>query len=275
MPTFYATIAVNQTRPWMPDVPYLLPASSWATVARKDGSLRPPNLPPHVKHVAADCGGFVATLKWGDYRYTPQQYVDWLRSFAPAWAATMDYCCEDEITSGKPGIVRERQRRTTDNAQMFFEKYLDITWVPTVQGWTVEDYIFHARQLKPVIDLMQARYQGNPHWRVGIGTLCARASTQMIQKVVTAVAQELPGVPLHLWGVKLTTLKSKIALPQVISVDSAAWMPGGLGRTGIEARDERRVMGMKQMEHALHVALPRYVEKFENAIAQPKQPLLI
>lgn len=71
---FYATIAAEQPRDYMPgDVAYLLPASSWARV-----KMRKPKLPTHVTRFAADSGGFVATKIWGDYRYTPQQYVEWL-----------------------------------------------------------------------------------------------------------------------------------------------------------------------------------------------------
>jgi hypothetical protein len=39
----------------------------------------------------------VATRIWGDYRFSPTQYVSWLHTFRPAWAAMMDYCCEDEL----------------------------------------------------------------------------------------------------------------------------------------------------------------------------------
>jgi hypothetical protein len=69
--TFYATIDAGSIRSYMPNVPYLLPASSWARF-----NLRRPNLPAHVTHVAADSGGFVATFRnHGVYTYTPQQYA--------------------------------------------------------------------------------------------------------------------------------------------------------------------------------------------------------
>jgi hypothetical protein len=74
--------------------------------------------------------------------------------------------------------------------------------------------------------------------------------------------------------VKLAVLQSRIALPQVVSVDSAAWYPGGLGRTGIEARDEKLSMGITQREHAFCVALPRYLEKVERAVSAPKQMVM-
>lgn len=266
---FYFTVGYGKTRPYMPDVPYMLPASSWARA-----NLCKPALPPHVKHVAADCGGFVATLKWGDYRYTPDEYARWLETFRPVWAATMDYCCEDEITSGKPGVVRERQQKTSAMAELFWREYRDApwVWVPTVQGWHVEDYQRHARELKPLIAEMQA--QGDV-FRVGIGTLCARASVTMVRHVVSVVAAELRGVPLHLWGVKLNVLKSRYLLPQVVSVDSAAYDTGGLGRSGHEAREERQEMGLTQYEHVYQVLLPRYQKRVESALLGSKQTAML
>lgn len=271
--TFYATMTVDHIRPYMANVPVLLPASSWVRV-----KMRRPNLPPQVQEVAADSGGFVATFRWGgEYRYTPQQYVDWLNTFTPSWAATMDFCCEPPITDGKADVVRERQQRTTEMAYRFWSDYRDTpwTWTPTVQGWNVEDYQRHAATLRPLIEKMKAHYSADPRFRVGIGTLCARANAAMVHRFVRAVAAELPGVPLHLWGVKLSVLKSHLALPQVVSVDSAAWIPGGLGRTGFEAKEERATLGLTQRQHAHLVALPRYLEKVERAINTPKQlPLL-
>ncbi len=257
--TFYYTMSCDHLRPYMANVPVMLPASSWSRV-----NMRKPKLPPHVHHVAADCGGFVATFRWGDYRYSPGQYVDWLDTFQPRWAATMDYCCEREITGQNDGVVLERQQRTSDMAYHFWQEYRDSSWawVPTLQGWDVADYVRHARELRPLIDEM--RRASSSEFRVGIGTLCRRASSQMVSEVVNAVAHELPGIPLHLWGVKLTVLQSRYSLPQVVSVDSAAWE--GLmyrGRTDWQ----RHKATMTQKEYAHKVALPRYLAKVDSALA--------
>jgi hypothetical protein len=136
--TFYATIDADSIRSYMPAVPYLLPASSWARY-----QLRPVRLPRRLKHLAADCGGFVATRIWGDYRFSPTQYVSWLHTFRPEWAAMMDYCCEDEITAGKPGLVRQRQERTTQMAWYFWQRYRFVpwVWVPSIQGWQIANLV--------------------------------------------------------------------------------------------------------------------------------------
>lgn len=258
--TFYATMSCDDLRPYMADVPVLLPASSWSRV-----KMRKPNLPPHVQHVAADSGGFVATFKWGDYKYTPDEYVRWLNTFTPKWAATMDYCCEREITGQNDGIVRQRQQRTTDMAYRFWKDYRDVSWawVPTIQGWHEEEYIRHAQELKPLIDEMHTA--GHPHFRVGIGTLCARASAAMVHRVVQAVAEQLPGVPLHLWGVKLGVLSAAYELPQVVSVDSAAWHGHFTGQGSAW-----KGYGLTQREYNHKIALPRYLNKIEAALSRPK-----
>lgn len=267
---FFYTVSQDDQRAYMPDVPVLLPASSFVE-RRVNGEyyLRKPNLPSHIARKAADCGGFVATFRWGDYRYSPDQYVEWLRTWGPQWAATMDYCCEDEITSGKPGVVRERQQKTTGMAYRFWDDYRNEpwVWVPTIQGWEVSDYQRHAREMKPLIQEMQKFYGTGRAFRVGIGTLCRRASAEMIRQVVNAVVAELGDVSLHLWGVKLSYLQSSVAIPeQIVSVDSAAWNDQ-FGR-GIEKFHES---GMPRRKYLWTIAQPNYQQKVEQALDTPKQ----
>jgi hypothetical protein len=140
-----------------------------------------------------------------------------------------------------------------------------------VQGWTVDDYRRHAGELAPLIGAMGAHYGHASAFRVGVGTLCRRASAAMIREVVDAVAAELPAIPLHLWGVKLTYAKDRIAIPPAVaSVDSAAWQ--GMFATGREAWKQS---GMSQAEYGLRVALPAYLDKFDAAVSGVKQLTLL
>jgi hypothetical protein len=117
---------------------------------------------------------------------------------------------------------------------------------------------------------------GSPDFRVGIGTLCRRASVAMIQQVTRNVARELPGVPLHLWGVKLTALKARVALPEaVVSVDSAAWNGLTHSRDRREYETWRDARMGTQREFSYRVALPRYLAKVEAALSGPKQLTLL
>ncbi len=54
----YATIDADSVRPYMPAVPVMLPASSWAR-----RGMRSPRLPAHVLETSADSGGFVAARR--------------------------------------------------------------------------------------------------------------------------------------------------------------------------------------------------------------------
>lgn len=270
---FYYTVSVTDLRPsyaeFIPGVALLLPASSWQRV-----DFKRPRVPAQIKRAAADSGGFVATFKWGNYRYTPERYVEWLNTWRPQWAATMDYCCEPEVAANA-GIVRQRQERTSDMAYRFWRDYPDApwSWTPTVQGWEVEDYRRHARELRPLIRAMQRA--GNPEFRVGIGTLCHRASSFTIHQVVRAVAAELPGVPLHLWGIKLGALKARQGLPaEVVSVDSAAWN-GAFGRDLTRLREERTRLGLTKARFSWTVMLPRYQAAVDKALGQSKQGYLL
>ncbi|SRR5579884_758114 len=277
MLTFYPTVSRGEVNRYCAIPRILLVASSFAAdEVRKYGMVRSALPQPHLSEMtverAADCGGFVSTFKWGGYRYTPEQYVEWLEGWQPQWAATMDYCCEDEITAGAPGIVRKRQYLTTEMAHTFWTlfRYASWVWVPTIQGWEVADYVRHAREMRPLIEEMQAFYGPLSAFRVGIGTLCRRASVAMIHEVVNAVSRELPGVPLHLWGIKLGALQAPVALPECVkSVDSAAW--NGLFRTG---RNEWKSSGLPQRRWIFDVALPRYQAKVEQALSVPKQALM-
>lgn len=288
--TFYPTVSCRELGKYADSVTrMLLPVSSWAgdklkrqerrglSIDMVQGDIPVPTLISSVQEVAADCGGFVATRKWGKYRYTPEQYVQWLHGLGNklSWAATMDFCCEPEVLGKTDNIVRLRQEKTTDMAHYFWNTYREKpwVWVPTIQGWEVEDYECHANEMKPLIMEMQVYYGLESAFRVGIGTLCARASTEMIQKVVLAVSAVLSDVPLHLWGVKLGLAKSPMAIPsQVMSIDSGAW--NGMFGTGRNLwKQERKPDGTtyRQTEWCLKVALPRYETKLHEALVDTKQ----
>lgn len=285
---FYATVDAQSCRSYMPaNVRYMLPASSYARF-----NFRKPNLPAHVTAWAADCGGYVATRINKGYTYTRATYVDWLLScpLAPKWAAMMDYCCEEEITETQ-GVVADRQDWTTDMARHFIQDWgwVPWAWVPTIQGWETADYLRHARQLAPLIRQLQSYYYHRPEYlwdaydgegepegmaaaqenllefRVGIGTLCARASTDQIHEIVNALTEELPGVSFHLWGVKLGALARGLPA-SVISVDSAAWN----GRFGRDL-ELQKTSGMTQREYSFKVALPRYLAKVDEALGQGRE----
>jgi hypothetical protein len=257
---FYATFDVDSLCSYIPqDVSVLLPASSFA----RDNFPRP-CLPVSVKNVAADSGGYVATRRWGEYRYSLDQYVNWLNTFRPMWVATMDYCCEPDLEV----VTRERQEKTTANAWQAWENYRSapFAWVPTIQGWLPADYRRHASELKPLIAEMQTAYADNPSWRVGVGTICRRSDVAAVQAILQEVRSVLPGVPLHLWGIKLDALRS-LDLAQVVSTDSAVWH----GKFESEVlRSRSALAGMSMRKYSVTVNLPAYMQKVYAAVAESR-----
>jgi len=281
---FYFTIGIDEWRPTYltEDVPILLPASSYARY-----NFRPIKMPSHITKKAADSGGFVATFKWGDYKYTPQQYIDWLDTWQPDWAACMDYCCENELTSGRHGIVRERQMKTTEMAHLFWDNYRDRQYalVPTIQGWEVSDYIQHANDMKPLIEEMQSFYETRAgqenEFRVGIGTLCRRTSIRQVIAIVMAVAGVLPMVRcFHLWGVKTTLWKAPVAFPFDVSSDSASWnMKAYYSQRQPEWKrwvEEQALLGNAESNrtHRYKILIPQTQAEIDQAMSQPKQRMM-
>lgn len=289
----YATIDVDSVRPAdMPaDIPYMLPASSWW---RK--KFPAPKLAPGLR-VAADCGGFVMTRKHGGYPFTPWTYDDWLSDIPGLeWAAMFDYCCEDELRQDPAywhAPVKARQSWTNSLAAHFLENFghRPWAWVPTVQGWETDDYKRHAEALAPLVAEFQRWYatftdydyapEGSDDteawqdferragaaaaFRVGIGTLCRRASQDQIRDIVEAVTSVLGPVPLHLWGVKLSRLSAHDLPSNVVSCDSAAWN-GRIGDNIENVNAEQRRLGMTQRQYGYRIALPRYVDRFQQRV---------
>jgi len=260
--TFYATFDVDSLCSYIPaGTAVLLPASSWAR-----DQLSRPRIPTYITDTGADSGGFVASRIWGDYRYSLEQYTAWLSSWSPRWAATMDYCCEPELQV----ITRDRQEKTTANIRAAWSRYqwASWAWVPTIQGVLPEDYQRHASELKPLLEDMRDHYAVNPAWRVGIGTLCRRDDVTIIQAIVNAVRDVLPGYPLHLWGIKLDALRS-IRLDQVASTDSAVWH--GSMYAGDEIAEKAAQAGMSRRAYKVKVNLPCYVEKVYAAVGESRR----
>jgi hypothetical protein len=147
--------------------------------------------------------------------------------------------------------------------------YKDTCQDPSIRTghWQLEEYTYHALQLRPLILRMGRRYGERSAFRVGIGSLCRRASPRMIHAVVRAVSELLPGMPLHLWGVKLTLLQHRPAVPaSVVRIDSAAWN----GRFGTQLEAYRR-SGLSQRRYASTVALPAYLAKVRAALERTAQ----
>ena len=142
------------------------------------------------------------------------------------------------------------------------DRLVSCCWLPIIQGRTLEQYVTHARAYQAA---------GLVTEYMGIGSLCRRTSLKAIRAIVGAVADELPGVRFHLFGVALRLLTQHVALhPAVASLDSAAWN----GRFGFDIPAFNAAMEANwwsQRETAVRWALPRYAAKVAAALAGEKQ----
>jgi hypothetical protein len=320
--TFFTTAAADQVRDYMPATPLMLTATSYWRIGQRrakwqaSGQIPTVKLPPHVTEVAADSGGFVAAQRYGGhYPFSFEAYVAWLRSVPNlTWAALPDLPVERELARTHEN-VRERQELTLrwaaelwgdgyDDGSEGFELRLaqPWSWVATVQGRTIDDYVWMAEELAVFVGSqeMEADWLATAtpdeledatqltgispetagrwgahvtkHRRIGIGSLCRRTNMTEVVEIVKAVSEILPDQRFHLWGVKLgalDALKRAGLLDRIASLDSAAWN----NRFGRDI-ERQRSSGMDQRSYAWNVAWPAYKAKLDltlNALPATRQ----
>lgn len=271
---FYATLDRDTVRPYLPrGIPAMLPMASWW---RRDVELRrSPSVPAPVPAIAVDTGSYTLAQHFAEgypYGFTPENMVRWIGGVQPAvtWAVLPDWPCEGKSRSE----VREVQARGSATALHMLDQFAYVPWVwcPVLQGQSVDDYLRHAVDLAPTIgaawDFYNNRNQGF-HFRVCLGSLCRRAEAPLIRLIVEQVAAVLPGVPLHLFGVKLDVLKGWQGRPsEVISVDSAAWN-GRFGSDIDRLNADQWSRHMTQRQYTLTVRLPHYAAQVNQALMAP------
>lgn len=177
---------------------------------------------------ALDSAGFVAAARYGDYRWTVEDYFDLVQSHPWSWYSSMDYCCEPEIARDRP----LRLLRMAGTARMLGtcnreagERGLPLP-MPILQGWTADEYVTCAGWL-PLREWPSL---------MGVGSVCRRPvhGPDGVLAILEALDAVLPEqVRLHLFGVKSDALDLLRRHPRVASVDSMAW--------DFQARAERRM----------------------------------
>jgi hypothetical protein len=177
---------------------------------------------------ALDSGGFNEVTEHGGWhRVSERDYVDAVARYdreigGMEWAAPMDWMMEPPALAATGLSPREHQQRTVDNYPRLLElwpQFSDDTCpiMPALQG-DERDGTTHA----DCVDLYEAAgvdLTAVP--LVGLGSVCRLESTNRIVDLVTAVADRLPGVPLHGFGVKTLGLEKIAHL--LASADSQAW----------------------------------------------------
>lgn len=193
---------------------------------------------------ALDSAGFVAAVKYGDYRWGIQDYVDLAQSFNWSWWASMDYCVEPQVSKDRP----LRILRIAATSRLLGELNVEAESrgmklpMPVLQGWDAREYLMCADWLP-----LQA-------WPdlVGIGSVCRRHlnGPDGILAIVDELDRYLPAhVKFHLFGVKSTALEPLVGHHRIASMDSMAWDFGARmeRRTGRDM--EFRISKMREWAH--------------------------
>ena len=161
----------------------------------------------------ADSGAFHLIRTHGYYPHTHEQYRGWLEVMRPTFFTQMDWPCEPDVLASSGLTVREHQRRSLTSADECADFDMEGLWskfVPTIQGWRVDEY------LKAAEDLEAAGL-----WRpyMAIGSICRRGQERQIKAVIHALREFSPKTRFHGFGVKS---RPKI-LELLWSADSFAW----------------------------------------------------
>lgn len=190
---------------------------------------------PDSTPLMVDSGGFQAATKWEncEYPYTSQELFEWAEQIGADIVAGMDVACEtrailQELDSCQinPGPVEDRVAKSLEyqieQDRIYREGRADGRWsfefMPVVQGYTLEQYRWFARQLR--------RYEiwtpeANP--LVGIGSVCKRDDVTRIREVAQTVHAELPCGRFHLFGATIRAWRDRQLWGLFESSDTAAW----------------------------------------------------
>lgn len=171
---------------------------------------------------ALDSGAFTALtstneakhpwwLDWESYGALVTRLVDDIGM--PDFAAPQDWPCEPIVRERTGLTVREHIELTVDNFLRLREDFPHIPWIPVLQGWEAEDYLYCEQlYLDAGVDLAG-------EYRVGIGSICRRGHVPSIVKVIEQFAAR--GYRMHGFGVKITALP--VIGHLLASADSYAW----------------------------------------------------
>lgn len=168
---------------------------------------------------ALDSGAFTEITKHARWTVSAKQYADeamgWYNQIGPMdFAGIQDYMCEPHMLKQTGLSVEEHQVRTMESYFDLREQAPSIPWAPTLQGWSVDDYLHHY-------DMWEStgiKLHTQP--TVAIGSVCRRQgmdeATDIIQRLASII-----GLNIHAYGFKISGIKQVGSLLK--SSDSMAW----------------------------------------------------
>jgi hypothetical protein len=133
----------------------------------------------------------------------------------PMFVAAQDRPCEPELLAKTGRDVRRNIFETVENFCYLSENHPDEPWLPTLQGWTPDDYVMCAEVYEQYgVDLGKYR-------NVGLGSVCRRGAEQTAN--VIEVVKTLAPLRLNLHGFGMSIDALRVCAPYLTSADSTAW----------------------------------------------------
>lgn len=166
-----------------------------------------------------DSGGFSELSLYGKFVTSPEAYAcqadRWKWKIGRmVWACPQDWMCEPFMLAKTGLTVANHQRLTIESFAYLRCKSPSVNWIPILQGWSVAEYIAHARQYE------QNGFDLAKFPVVGIGSVCRRQATEQAIEIIREVSSI--GIRLHGFGFKITAFENG-ACKYLASADSLAW----------------------------------------------------
>ena len=178
-------------------------------------------IPDSVEQVILDSGGYSFFSSYPDYPFSIEDYVGLVNLIKDqsgiTRVVTLDYPCEPDINRSRVSTNEERIQKTVSNAVECFQYDETIPWLPVIQGYTIDEYLY-------CVDLYKEVGITSDYW--AIGSICSRKGfPHKIRRIITTIADIVPH-KIHAFGLSLTYLYDPQIFNNIYSSDSAAWVYG-------------------------------------------------
>lgn len=171
-----------------------------------------------VNNWIMDSGAFTEITTYGKYRYEVSEYANLINRWSICGnleaAISQDYMCEPFALSKTGLTIQDHQRLTIERYDSLL-KLTNVTIIPVLQGYALDDYCKHLYMYGDRLKLGQ---------RVGVGSICKRNSKPSeISAILQAIKNLRPDLKLHGFGLKTTSLLDNYITSLIYSADSMAW----------------------------------------------------
>jgi len=172
-----------------------------------------------VNEWVLDSGAFTEISRHGKYRTSVQEYANqikrWKKCGRLMGAVSRDWMCEPHILEKTGMTVTDHQSLTIEQYDNLLSYQTGVHILPVLQGYRASEYVAHMHQYGDRLT--------KGMW-VGVGSVCKRNSKpKEIEEIVKAIKTVRPDLRLHLFGVKVTALRSEVVRDLAYSSDSMAW----------------------------------------------------